>query len=121
MTMRYKVEGFAQTRDAISWVMLSAPKFKFGLTLDEVFAGVEHGYQSVRSQLKDAERIAQWESSRQKMQEALALYKKGDEHQATQVMQQAGEIFTGLRRIEGQAVSRQELGDTEHGANELDE
>ncbi|WP_291587437.1 hypothetical protein [Comamonas sp. UBA7528] len=55
--------------------MLSAPNFKYGLTLDEVFAGLEHGYQSVRPKLKDAERIAQWEASHQKMQEAYAFYR----------------------------------------------
>jgi hypothetical protein len=121
MTLRYKVEDYADTRDAISWILLSAPNFKFGLTLDEVFAGLEHGYQSVRPQLKDAERVAQWEASHQKMQEAHGLFKKGDVHNGKLTLQQAGELFTTLRRIKGKAVSRQELGDTEHGANELDE
>lgn len=121
MTLRYKREGYAETRDALTWVMLSAPNFKFGLTLDEVFAGLEHGYQSVRPQLKDAERVAQWEASHQKMQDAHALYKKGDLHQGTRTLQEASELFIALRRIKGKNVSRQELGDTEHGANEIDE
>jgi hypothetical protein len=46
--LRYKVEGYAETRDALAWVMLSAPNFKFGLTLAEVFAALVHGFQSVR-------------------------------------------------------------------------
>jgi hypothetical protein len=121
MMLKYKREGYAQTRDAITWVMLSAPNFKFGLTLDDVFAGLEHGYQSVRPALKDAERIEQWETSRKKMQEAYTLYKSGDNHQGTRTLQEAEELFIALRRIKGKKVSRQELGDTEHGANELDE
>jgi hypothetical protein len=121
MTLRYKVEGYAETRDAIIWIGLSAPNFKFGLTLDDVFAGLEHGYQSMRPQLKEPERIAQWEVSRQKMQDAYALFKNGDVHQGKLTLQQAEELFTTLRRIKGKAVSRQEIGDTEHGANELDE
>ncbi len=121
MTQVYKREGYAQTRDALSWVMLSAPNFKYGLTLEQVFAGLEHGYQSVRPQLKDAERIAQWEQSRQKMQEAFALFKQGENIQGTRTLQQAEELFTALRRIKGKSVSPQELGDTENGANEVDE
>lgn len=121
MSLRYKREGYAETRDALGWVMLSAPNFKFGLTLDEVFAGLEHGYQSVRPQLKDEERKVQWEASHQKMQEAYAHYKKGDDHHGTRTLQEASELFIGLRRIKGKKASRQELGDTEHGANELDE
>lgn len=119
--MIYKVEGYAETRDALVWVMLTAPNFKFGLTLDQVFAGLEHGYQSVRSKLKDVERIEQWEASRERMQQAYALLKDGDSHQGTKTLQEAQELFTTLRRIKGKAVSRQELGDTEHGANEIDE
>ena len=121
MTLRYKVEGYAETRDAIIWIGLSAPDFKFGLTLDEVIAGLEHGYQSVRRRLKDTDRIAQWEASRRKMHEAYALFKKGDVDQGKRTLQEAEELFTTLRRIKGKAVSRQEIGDTEHGANELDE
>jgi len=121
MTLTYKVEGYAETRDAITWIMLSAPNFKFGLTLEQVFAGLENGYQSVRPQLKDAERIAQWELSRQKVREAYALFKLGEAHEGTKTMQQAEELFTTLRQNKGKKVSRQELGDTEHGANEVDE
>ncbi len=121
MTLIYKREGFAQTRDALVWVMLTAPNFKYGLTLNDVFAGLEHGYQSVRPQLKDAERIEQWATSRQKMQAAYELFKKGNVHLGTRTLQEAQELFTTLRRIKGKAVSRQELGETEHGANELDE
>lgn len=121
MTLRYKLEGFAETRDALIWVMLSAPTFKYGLSLDEVFAGLELGYQSVRPKLKDAERIAQWEDSRGKMQAAHALYRQGDNHQGTRTLQQASELFTTLRRAAGRKMSRQKLGDTEHGANEVDE
>jgi hypothetical protein len=119
--MTYKVEGYAETRDAIIWITSTAPNFKYGLTLEQVFAALEHGYQSVRVQLKDVERIAQWEASRQKMQEAGELFKKGEIHLGKRTLQQAEELFTTLRRIKGKAVSRQELGDTEHGANEIDE
>jgi hypothetical protein len=121
MTLVYKREGYAQTRDALAWVGTYAPNFKYGLTLEQVFAGLEHGYQSVRPQLKDAERIAQWEASRQRMQKAFELYKRGEVREGTLTLQEAEELFTTLRRIKGKAVSRQELGDTEHGANELDE
>jgi len=120
MTLRYKVEGYAQTRDALRWIVLSAPKFKYGLSLGEVFAGLEHGYQSVRPQLKDADRIAQWEASQQKMKQAYALLEEGDVSQGKRTLQEAEELFTTLRRVKG-GVSRQELGDTENGANELDE
>jgi hypothetical protein len=121
MALVYKREGFAETRDAIAWVGAYAPAFKYGLTLEQVFEGLEHGYQSVLPKLKDAERINQWELSRGKMREAFALYKAGDNKQATRTLQEAEELFTTLRRIKGKAVSRQELGDTEHGANEVDE
>ncbi|CAN7437152.1 hypothetical protein LJR129_002828 [Acidovorax sp. LjRoot129] len=121
MTLRYKVEGFTETRDALIWVMLSAPTFKYGLSLDEVFAGLEHGYQSVRPKLTDVERIAQWEESRGKMQAAHALYRQGDDRQGTRTMQLASELFTTLRRAAGRKMSRQELGDSEHGTNEVDE
>jgi len=119
--LKYKVEGYAETRDAITWIALTAPNFKFGLSLDDVFAGLDHGYQSVRRQLYDAERVAQWESSHRLMQEAYAFFKNRDDHLGTRALQAAGEQFTMLRRIKGAKVSRQELGDTEHGANTLDE
>lgn len=119
--MIYKVEGYARTRDAISWITLSAPNMEYGLTLEQVFAGLEHGYQSVRPQLKDAERIAQWVASHQKMQDAYALFKKNDVHLGKRTLQEAGELFTALRRVNGKSISRQELADTEHGANEIDE
>jgi len=56
---------------------MSAPAFRHGLTLDQIFTGLEHGYQSVRARLTDSERIRQWEQSRQKMQQAYALFKAG--------------------------------------------
>lgn len=121
MPLTYKLEGYAKTRDALTWIKLSAPNFKFGLTLEQLFAGLEHGYQSVRPQLKDRERILQWEQSRQKIQEAYALFKNGDFHRGKRTMQEAEELFIALRRIKGHKVSRQELGETEHGSNELDE
>lgn len=121
MAAKYEVDGYAETRDALIWVKLSAPNFKFGLTADQLFAGIEHGYQSIRPQLKDAARIEQWEQSRKKMQEAHALFEQGDVHNGKRTLQEAEELFTTLRRIKGKKVSRQELGDTEHGANEIDE
>lgn len=121
MSLRYKVEGYAETRDAIVWVMLSAPNFKFGLTLAEVFAALEHGYESVRGKLRDADRISQWEASLSKLRAAHELYKVGDVQRGTRTLQEAQELFIALRRIKGKTPSRQELGDTEHGANELDE
>jgi hypothetical protein len=121
MTLIYKREGYAQTRDALAWVGTYAPAFKFGLTLGDVFAGLEHGYQSVRGQLKDEERIAQWEQSRLKLQQAHELLKRGDVIEGKRTLQQAEELFTTLRRVKGKKVPRQELGDTEHGTNELDE
>jgi hypothetical protein len=117
----YKVEGYAQTRDALVWIKLSAPNFPYGLTLEQLFAGLEHGYHSVRPQLKDRERILQWEQSLQKMREAYALFQAGDLRRGKRTMQDAEELFVALRRIKGQKVSRQELAETEHGANELDE
>jgi hypothetical protein len=75
----------------------------------------------VRGQFKDVERIAQWEQSRLKMQEAHELFKRGEVIEGKRTLQEAEELFTALRRIKGKKVSRQELGETEHGANELDE
>jgi len=51
VSLRYKVEGYAQTRDA---------------------------YPSVRGELKDAERIAQCEASLGKLAAAYELFKTGD-------------------------------------------
>ncbi|WP_234194254.1 hypothetical protein [Pseudacidovorax sp. NFM-22] len=121
MTLRYQREGFAQTRDALAWAGAYAPDFKFGLTLADVFAGLEHGYESVRSLLRDPERIAQWEASRSKLRAAHELFKAGDVHRGKLTLQEAEEGFTSLRRIKGKTPTRQELGDTEHGGNELDE
>jgi hypothetical protein len=121
MSSFLKIEGFADTRNMLSWAVLYAPEFKYGLTLGQVSDRLEHGYQSVLPKLKDAERINQWELSRGKMREAFALYKAGDNKQATRTLQEAEELFTTLRRIKGKVVSRQELGDSEHGANEVDE
>jgi hypothetical protein len=117
----YKVEGYASTRDALTWIKLTAPDFPYGLTLEHLFAGLEHGYMSVRPQLKNHERILQWEQSRHKMREAYALFQNGDVRQGKRTMQEAEELFGSLRRIKGQKVSPKELAETEHGANELDE
>jgi hypothetical protein len=121
MSLKYKREGYAQTRDALAWVGSYAPNLKFGLTLEDVFAGLEHGYQSVRAKLKDPDRIAQWQQSHAKLHAAHALFVKGNVHEAKRAMQEAEELFIRLRHIDGRPASRQRLGDTEHGANELDE
>jgi hypothetical protein len=121
MTLKYQREGYAQTRDALAWVGTYAPNFKFGLTLADVFAGLEHGYDSVASGLRDPERIAQWEASRSRLRLAYELFKSGDVRQGKLTLQEAEELFTSLRRINGKTPSRQELGDTENGTNELDE
>jgi hypothetical protein len=121
MTLVYKREGFAQTRDALTWAATYAPEFKYGLTLDQVFDGLEHGYLSVRRLIKDAERVQQWEQSRRMLREARDFFNHGNAHQGTQALQQAEELFTALRRIGGKKMSDQQLGDTEHGANEVDE
>jgi hypothetical protein len=55
------------------------------------------------------------------MQQAFARFKEGKVIEGKRTLQEAEELFTALRRIKGRKVSRQELGDTEHGANELDE
>lgn len=119
--LKYKREGYSQTRDALVWVGAYAPELKFGLTLDDVFAGLEHGYQSVRAKLKGDERIARWQQSLDKLHAAHALFVQGQTREAKQTMQEAEELFLLLRRIDGRAASRQQLGDSEHGANELDE
>lgn len=121
MNLKYKREGFAQTRDAITWVMLSAPKFKFGLTLDDVFAGLEHGYQSVLPLLKDDERRKQWEDSLQQLRLARELFAAGDVHEGKRTMQKAEELFASLRRVGGVTPSPQALAESETGANEVDE
>jgi hypothetical protein len=121
VALRYKVEGFSETRDALVWIGLSAPSFKFGLTLDEIRAALEHGYDSVRAKLHDAERISQFEESRERMRQALVLFGLGEIHSGKRTLQEAEELFVRLRRIRGSKVSRQLLGETEHGANELDE
>ena len=121
MTLKYQREGFAQTRDALAWVGAHAPTFKFGLTLADVFAGLEHGYESVAPSLKGEERAAQWEASRIKLRAAHDLFKAGHVHAGKLTLQEAEELFSALRRINGKTPSRQELGDSEHGANGLDE
>ena len=121
MSLVYKREGYAQTRDALAWVGTYAPNLKFGLTLEQAFAGLEHGFQSVLPQLKDAERISQWEQSRQKMREAFGMFREGKITEGKRKLQDAEELFTTLRRIKGRKASRQELGETEHGDNALDE
>lgn len=121
MAAPYTVHGFADTRAALVWVGMSAPDFRHGFTLEQVFAGIEHGYRSVRTRLKDPERIAQWEQSREKMLQAFGLFQEGNVIEGKRTLQQAEELFAALRRIKGKVPSRQELGDTEHGSNELDE
>jgi hypothetical protein len=56
MSLRYKVERYVPRHAMPS--SGGAPNFKFGLNLAEVFAALEHGYESVRGKLKDAERMA---------------------------------------------------------------
>lgn len=119
--LKYAREGYSQTRDALAWVGSYAPNLKFGLTLADVCAGLEHGYASVRPQLKDEARISQWEQSLGAMREAIELFSGGKVHEGKLRMQMAEELFVGLRRVGGKQVSRQQLGETEHGANELDE
>jgi hypothetical protein len=118
---RYKLEGFAETRDALVWVGAYAPNLKFGLTLEEAFSALNGGFLAVRSLLKDAPRIAQWEEAREMTRQAYHLFKASKIKEAKLTLQQAEELFGGLRRIGGAVVSRQRLGDTEHGANEVDE
>jgi hypothetical protein len=119
--LKYKREGYSQTRDALVWVCTYAPDFKFGLTLADVLAGLEHGYASVRPQLQDEARIRQWEQSLSAMREAFAMLSQSKVHEGKVKLQEAEELFVGIRHIGGKAVSRQRLGETEHGANELDE
>lgn len=121
MTSRYKLKGYAETRDALTWVMLSAPKLKYGLTMDEVLSALEGGFDSVKCELKDEARLGQLEESRSLMREAFAFFKQERSNLGTQKMQQASELFTRLRRVNGQAPTRQQLGDSEHGANEVNE
>jgi hypothetical protein len=118
---RYKVEGFAQTRDFIVWVTSMAPDLKYGLTLEGAFTALNDGFLSVHHLLKDAERIAQWKAAREKARRAYHLFRAGQIKDAKLTLQEAEELFGGLRRIGGERVSRQRLGETEHGANELDE
>lgn len=119
--LRYKVEGYAQTRDALVWVGSSGPDLAFGLTLDDALAALEHGYDSVRSELAEPARVAQLDHSRAQMRVAIALFQQGRVHEAKVTMQNAEELFITLRRVRGKAVSRQQLGETEHGGNEVDE
>ena len=120
-SLKYKREGYAQTRDALAWVGAYAPQFKFGLTLADVSAGLEYGYASVRPLLKDSMRISQWERYLALMREAVDLFAQSKVHEGKLRMQEAEELFNGLRRIRGRSLSRQELANTEHGANEVDE
>lgn len=118
---KYRVTGYAQTRDALTWVMLSAPDFKYGLTLEDVYNGILNGYMSVRPKLKDIDRVELWETSLRKFNEAFELFRKGNQKNGRLTMQEADELFSQLRRIGGKKALSQELADTEHGANELDE
>ena len=117
----FSAEGYSETRDALVWVLLSAPNFKFGLTYADVLSGLEHGFESVRRKLQEAERLAQLDRSRNLMRSAIQKLEAGQLREGKLMLQEAQELFTTLRRIGGRKPSRQELGDTEHGANELDE
>jgi hypothetical protein len=121
MAPKFKVEGFAETRDCLLWVAQNALEGRYGLTLNDCFETLEYGYQSVLPKIKDEQRRAQWAASLQKTQESHRLFELGDKNNAIRVLFEAHEIFTTLRRIGGKKPSRQGLGDTEHGANELDE
>ncbi len=118
---RYLRTGYADTRGAIIWMMHNAPGMKFGLSLDEVWFGIECGYDSVRVQLKDAERVSQIDESRRLLRKSIVLFKAGDRTQGVRTAQVAEELFVALRRVGGRKLSRQELAETEHGANEVNE
>lgn len=119
--LRYKLEGYAQTRDAIVWITSSAPHLDYGISLDEAFLALDVGYESVLDKLKDKERLSQGQQSRDRMHSAYFHFAKGEVLEGKRALFEAGELFTTLRRIDGKKPSRQELGDTEHAANELDE
>lgn len=117
----FATEGFADTLSALSYVMLSAPNFRHGLTLDDVAAGLEQGYASVRPKIKDEERIAEFELSLSKMRAAIGALRNNDIRTGVRTIQEASEIFRALRRIKGRRLSIQEQYDTYDRNNEVDE
>jgi hypothetical protein len=119
--MKIRFETYAETRDHHVWTANNAMRGWRGLTVEDCFETLEHGYQCVLRGIHDAERQVQWQAAHRKMQESHAFFKQGDEHNGAKVLFEAHELFTTLRRIGGKKPCRQELGDTEHGANELDE
>lgn len=42
---------YAETRDALVWITSTAPRLTYGISLEEGFAGLEHGYQSACAKL----------------------------------------------------------------------
>jgi hypothetical protein len=109
MSTKYAPNGFAETREAIGWAVVSAPDFKGRFTLDEVFADLEYGLSTTEPTLKDAERLAVLEQVRGKLHESKAAFEsilrdrrepvaRVELKPAIQALQEASELFRSLRR-----------------------
>lgn len=108
MISKVAPNGYAETRDHISWVSAYAPDFKGRFTLDEVFADLEHGLDTTKPTIKDAERLAILEQVRGKLRESRAAFEsilrdrravaRVGLKPAIQALQEASELFRSLRR-----------------------
>jgi hypothetical protein len=98
MNTSYAPNGFAETREALAWAGAYAPEFKGRFTLNEVFADLEHGLDTTRPTIKDAERLAILEQVRTKLRESKAAFATGQIKPAHRALQDASELFRSLRR-----------------------
>lgn len=108
-TTKYAPNGFAETREAIGWAVVSAPDFGGRFTLDEVFADLEHGLNTTKPTIKDAERLGTLERVRGQLRDSKALFdallrdaqapvSRVDLKPAIQMLHEASELFRSLRR-----------------------
>lgn len=93
----------------MTWGHAYAPEFKGLFTIEEVFADLEHGLDSTKPTIKDAERLATLEQVRSKLREAKALFEvrlrdatapvaRIELEPALRAFQEAEELFRSLRR-----------------------
>lgn len=108
MITKYAPNGFAETRDRLSWVLIYAPDFKGRFTLDEAFEDLEHGVGTVRQTLKDAERLAILDACLTKLCDSKAALQANDIKRGKQLFLEAEELFLLLRRPKPKPESKGE-------------
>jgi len=98
MVTKIAPNGFAETRDHMAWVMGYAPNFPRRLTLDDVFADLNYGLDTVKVTLKDAERLEILERCRGMLADAKAALAKNEIIPGKQLLLDAQYLFRSLRR-----------------------